>query len=153
MELKVSVQEQDFSLAEEYDALAQGTDAGAIVTFVGKVRDMNLGDEVQGLHLEHYPGMTEKSLTDIAHQAAQRWPLLRVCIIHRVGDMDLGEQIVMVGVTSAHRSASFAASEFIMDYLKTQAPFWKKERTTSENRWIESRECDQKAAERWNEIS
>ncbi|MZI93435.1 molybdopterin synthase catalytic subunit MoaE [Vibrio sp. CAIM 722] len=149
MDLKISVQQEDFSLAQEYERLALGTDAGAVVTFVGKVRDMNLGDNVQGLHLEHYPGMTEKSLTSIAEQAAERWPILRATIIHRIGDLDIGDQIVLVGVSSSHRSASFAASEFIMDYLKTEAPFWKKERTTTDNRWIDSRESDKKSAERW----
>ncbi|MBF8999852.1 molybdopterin synthase catalytic subunit MoaE [Vibrio nitrifigilis] len=149
MDLKISVQQEDFSLAQEYEHLALGTDAGAVVTFVGKVRDMNLGDNVQGLHLEHYPGMTEKSLTSIAEQAAERWPILRATIIHRIGDLDIGDQIVLVGVSSSHRSASFAASEFIMDYLKTEAPFWKKERTTTDNRWIDSRESDKKSAERW----
>ena len=149
MDLKISVQQEDFSLAQEYDRLALGTDAGAVVTFVGKVRDMNLGDNVQGLHLEHYPGMTEKSLTSIAKQAAERWPILRATIIHRIGDLDIGDQIVLVGVSSSHRSASFAASEFIMDCLKTEAPFWKKERTTTDNRWIDSRESDKKAVERW----
>lgn len=96
------------------------------MTFVGKVRDMNLGDNVVGLHLEHYPGMTEKSLLEICDMAQERWPLQRVRVIHRIGDMLSGDQIVLVGVSSAHRNAAFAACEFIMDYLKTRAPFWKK---------------------------
>lgn len=146
---RVSVQFEDFSVGAEYEALAQGTASGAVVTFVGKVRDMNLGDNVTGLSLEHYPGMTEKALGEICQQAEQRWPLLDVRVIHRVGDLDIGEQIVFVGVSSAHRGAAFEACEFIMDYLKTKAPFWKKERTTEETRWVESRESDAKAAERW----
>ncbi|CAM3005891.1 molybdopterin synthase catalytic subunit MoaE [Vibrio neptunius] len=146
---RVSVQFEDFSVGAEYEALALGTASGAVVTFVGKVRDMNLGDKVTGLSLEHYPGMTEKALAEICQKAEQRWPLLDVRVIHRVGDLNIGDQIVFVGVSSAHRGAAFEACEFIMDYLKTQAPFWKKERTTEETRWVESRESDTKAAERW----
>lgn len=146
---RVSVQFEDFSVGAEYEALAQGTASGAIVTFVGKVRDMNFGDNVTGLSLEHYPGMTEKALGEICDKAEQRWPLLNVRVIHRVGDLDIGDQIVFVGVSSAHRGAAFEACEFIMDYLKTKAPFWKKERTTEETRWVESRDSDAKAAERW----
>lgn len=126
MDPRVSVQVEDFSVDQEYQRLSKGTAAGAVVTFIGKVRDMNLGDNVIGLHLEHYPGMTEKSLSDICEEAEARWPLLGVRVIHRVGDMDSGDQIVFVGVSSAHRGAAFDACEFIMDYLKTKAPFWKK---------------------------
>ncbi len=122
----ISVQFEDFSVAEEYAKLAEGTDAGAVVTFIGKVRDFNQGEAVTGLSLEHYPGMTEKSLEEIVVQACERWPLLQTRVIHRVGDLDLGDQIVFVGVSSAHRGAAFQACEFIMDYLKTRAPFWKK---------------------------
>ncbi|WP_428772030.1 molybdopterin synthase catalytic subunit MoaE [Vibrio sp.] len=150
MTMRVSVQRQDFSLADEYQMLSEGTAAGAVVTFVGKVRDMNLGDNVTGLSLEHYPGMTEKSLGQICDQAEQRWPLQKVRVIHRIGDLDIGDQIVFVGVTSAHRDAAFAACEFIMDYLKTRAPFWKKERTGEQTRWVESRQSDHQAAERWS---
>ncbi|MFG0773101.1 MULTISPECIES: molybdopterin synthase catalytic subunit MoaE [Vibrio] len=145
----VSVQVEDFSVAQEYEALSSGTDAGAVVTFIGKVRDMNLGDHVTGLHLEHYPGMTEKSLNEICDEAKSRWPLLQLRLIHRIGDLDIGDQVVFVGVSSAHRSASFEACEFVMDYLKTKAPFWKKERTTDGTRWIDSRDSDAKAAQRW----
>lgn len=126
MDPRVSVQVEDFSVDQEYQGLSEGTSSGAVVTFIGKVRDMNLGDNVVGLHLEHYPGMTEKSLVEICNQAETRWPLLGVRVIHRVGDLDIGDQIVFVGVSSAHRGAAFDACEFIMDYLKTQAPFWKK---------------------------
>lgn len=145
----VSVQVEDFSVAQEYEALSSGTDAGAVVTFIGKVRDMNLGDHVTGLHLEHYPGMTEKSLNEICDEAKSRWPLLQLRLIHRIGDLDIGDQVVFVGVSSAHRSASFEACEFVMDFLKTKAPFWKKERTTDGTRWIDSRDSDAKAAQRW----
>ncbi|MBY7816772.1 molybdopterin synthase catalytic subunit MoaE [Vibrio fluvialis] len=151
MDNRVSVQVQDFSVADEYAQLSAGTKAGAVVTFVGKVRDMNLGDNVTGLHLEHYPGMTEKALLEICDEAERRWSLQKVRVIHRVGDMDIGDQIVFVGVSSAHRSASFEACEFVMDYLKTKAPFWKKERTTESTRWVDSRESDAKAAERWQQ--
>ncbi|MCK6262149.1 molybdopterin synthase catalytic subunit MoaE [Vibrio sp. ZSDE26] len=151
MDNRVSVQYEDFSVSDECDYLGEGTDAGAVVTFIGKVRDMNLGDNVTGLSLEHYPGMTEKALLEICDQAEKRWPLLRLRVIHRVGDLDIGDQIVFVGVSSAHRGAAFEACEFIMDYLKTKAPFWKKERTTETTRWVESRQSDADAAERWKD--
>ncbi len=147
----ISVQFEDFSVAEEYAKLAEGTDAGAVVTFIGKVRDFNQGEAVTGLSLEHYPGMTEKSLEEIVVQACERWPLLQTRVIHRVGDLDLGDQIVFVGVSSAHRGAAFQACEFIMDYLKTRAPFWKKEQTPDESRWVDARETDSSAADRWKE--
>ncbi|MEZ8824937.1 molybdopterin synthase catalytic subunit MoaE [Vibrio sp. 10N.261.55.A7] len=149
MDNRVSVQASDFSVADEYESLAEGSQSGAVVTFIGKVRDMNLGDNVTGLSLEHYPGMTEKALLEICDQAESRWPLLKLRVIHRIGDLDIGDQIVFVGVSSAHRGAAFEACEFIMDYLKTKAPFWKKERTTETTRWVESRDSDTKAAERW----
>ncbi|MBV7297591.1 molybdopterin synthase catalytic subunit MoaE [Enterovibrio paralichthyis] len=145
----ISVQVDDFSVAEEYARLNDCHGDGAVVTFVGKVRDMNLGDNVTGLTLEHYPGMTEKSLTEICEQAKSRWPLTYVRVIHRVGALDIGDQIVFVGVSSAHRNAAFEACEFIMDYLKTRAPFWKKERLVDDERWVEVRDSDQDAAKRW----
>ncbi|MCG3886716.1 molybdopterin synthase catalytic subunit MoaE [Photobacterium leiognathi] len=146
----ISVQFDDFSVADEYAKLSEGTEAGAVVTFIGKVRDFNQGDTVTGLSLEHYPGMTEKSLQEIVDQANQRWPLLKTRVIHRVGDLALGDQIVFVGVTSAHRGAAFEACEFIMDYLKTRAPFWKKEQTPEQSRWVDARETDTSAADRWS---
>ncbi|WP_162063266.1 molybdopterin synthase catalytic subunit MoaE [Vibrio taketomensis] len=149
MDPRVLVQVEDFNVGDEYQALAQSNASGAIVTFVGKVRDMNLGDDVVGLSLEHYPGMTEKALAEICDEAEQRWPLEAIRVIHRVGDMTTGDQIVFVGVASAHRGAAFEACEFVMDYLKTKAPFWKKERTTEATRWVDSRDSDTKAAERW----
>ncbi len=151
MRYSVSVTADDFSVAKEYDTLAEGTSAGAVVIFSGKVRDMNLGDNVTGLTLEHYPVMTEKALSEICQQAQDRWPLLKVRVIHRVGDLDIGDQIVFVGVSSAHRGAAFEACEFIMDFLKTKAPFWKKERTAGKERWIEPRQLDHEAASRWEE--
>ncbi|MEH0741520.1 molybdopterin synthase catalytic subunit MoaE [Vibrio cholerae] len=151
MTVRISVQADDFDVGEEYGQLAQDASIGAVVTFVGKVRDMNLGDQVTGLTLEHYPGMTESSLQKICDSALARWPLDCVRVIHRVGDLDIGDQIVFVGVTSAHRKAAFEACEFVMDYLKTQAPFWKKERTTTDTRWVESRESDAQAAQRWQQ--
>ncbi|WP_305463927.1 molybdopterin synthase catalytic subunit MoaE [Photobacterium leiognathi] len=146
----ISVQFDDFSVADEYAKLSEGTEAGAVVTFIGKVRDFNQGDAVTGLSLEHYPGMTEKSLQEIVDQANQRWPLLKTRVIHRVGDLALGDQIVFVGVTSVHRGAAFEACEFIMDYLKTRAPFWKKEQTPEQSRWVDARETDTSAADRWS---
>lgn len=149
---KILVQTEDFNLADEYEQLGQDSGVGAVVTFIGKVRDFNLGDNVIGLHLQHYPGMTEKSLQEIAVQARERWPLDKVTIIHRVGDLDISDQIVFVGVSSAHRDAAFASCEFIMDYLKTKAPFWKKERLNEGSRWLDARESDEESATRWDEI-
>ncbi|MEZ9523563.1 molybdopterin synthase catalytic subunit MoaE [Enterovibrio norvegicus] len=145
----ISVQHDDFSVAEEYQWLNDNASDGAVVTFVGKVRDMNLGDNVTGLTLEHYPGMTEKSLEEICNDAKARWPLGKVRVIHRVGALNLGDQIVFVGVSSAHRKAAFDACEFIMDFLKTRAPFWKKEKLVDDERWIEARDSDDEAANRW----
>jgi len=146
----ISIQHEDFNVGAEYKALTENdTTAGAVVTFVGRVRDMNLSRHVTGLHLEHYPGMTEKSLQSIVDEAKTRWNILRYKIIHRIGDLQLGDNIVFVGVTSAHREDAFNAVEFLMDYLKTRAPFWKKELTTQGNIWIESQEKDAQAAKRW----
>ena len=146
----ISIQREDFDVGAEYKALTdQDTAAGAVVTFVGRVRDMNLSRHVVGLHLEHYPGMTEKSLQSIVDEAKTRWNILRYKIIHRIGDLQLGDNIVFVGITSVHREDAFNAAEFLMDYLKTRAPFWKKELTTQGNIWIESQEKDAQAAKRW----
>ncbi|WP_210504470.1 molybdopterin synthase catalytic subunit MoaE, partial [Pantoea ananatis] len=123
---------------------------GAVVTFTGKVRNHNLGDDVAALTLEHYPGMTEKALQEIIDDARQRWPLQRVSVIHRIGELFPGDEIVFVGVTSAHRSSAFAAAEFIMDYLKTRAPFWKRETTEQGDRWVDARNSDHEAAQRWD---
>lgn len=147
---RIVVQREDFSLADEYARLATRADSGAIVTFVGKVRDFNQGEEVKGLALEHYPGMTEKALADIVQEARRRWPLQECTLIHRIGELWLGDQIVLVAVSSAHRDAAFDACHFIMDFLKTRAPFWKKELTTEGvQRWVEAKESDNAAAARW----
>lgn len=146
----ISIQQDDFDVGAEYEALiANDTAAGAVVTFVGRVRDLNLERNVLGLRLEHYPGMTEKSLQAIVDEACARWKILRYKIIHRIGDLHLGDNIVFVGVTSAHREDAFHAADFLMDYLKTRAPFWKKELTAQGSVWIESQEKDALAAKRW----
>ena len=147
----ITVQTNDFNIADEYQALCgQNTEAGAIVFFSGLVRDRNEGSDVTGLFLEHYPGMTERSLEDIVKQARLRWPILQVRLIHRVGQLDINDQIVFVGGSSAHREAAFDACRFIMDFLKTEAPFWKKETRTDGHHWIESQTKDQEAKTRWN---
>ncbi|WP_067515126.1 molybdopterin synthase catalytic subunit MoaE [Endozoicomonas ascidiicola] len=146
----ISIQAEDFIPSEEYARLEGDKSSGGIVTFTGTVRDMNLGDQVGGLFLEHYPGMTEKALQEIIDEAKQRWELIGVRVVHRIGQMYPGDRIVFVGVSSAHRKEAFAACEFIMDYLKTKAPFWKKETTDDGDRWIEERASDQEAADSWN---
>ncbi len=146
----IQVQTQDFDLQTEYQTLRTlSSGIGAIVQFVGLMRDINEGDEVSHLFLEHYPGMTEKSLDKIVEEARERWPLLGVRLIHRVGELTPSDQIVMVMVASAHRQAAFAACDFIMDYLKTRAPFWKKEQTNTGSRWVEAKDSDNQAADRW----
>ena len=148
--MAVRVQQQAFDVCAESRAAQQtNTGVGAQVSFVGYVRDFNDGQEVAGLFLEHYPGMTEKALLAIEAEARQRWPLLGVELIHRVGHLQPGEAIVFVAVLSAHRQAAFQACEFIMDYLKTRAPFWKKEDTAEGSRWVEGRASDQVALQRW----
>ena len=149
--MKVLVQEEDFSLQQEADLLrAQSNGTGAIVSFTGLVRDYHQSDVVEALYLEHYPGMTEKSLYAILEEAASRWPLLDATVIHRIGELKAGEQIVMVVVSSAHRKAAFDACEFVMDYLKTKAPFWKKTRSSEGDFWVDAKEGDDQAADRWN---
>ena len=148
--MPVRVQTQDFDVGVEIAALrARDPRVGAVASFVGTVRDVNDGSGVSTLTLEHYPGMTEKSLEDICTQARARWNILDALVIHRVGELQPLDQIVLVAVTSAHRGEAFAACEFIMDYLKTQAPFWKKERTPQGDRWVDARASDDAAAERW----
>jgi molybdopterin synthase catalytic subunit len=148
--MSVRVQHEPFDPGAELNALHQAnTGVGAVVGFVGYVRDFNDGLEVRGMLLEHYPGMTEKALDKIVLEAAQRWPLLKLEILHRVGTLEPGEPIVFVGVASAHRQAAFQACDFVMDYLKTRAPFWKKESTEDGARWVEGRESDHAAAQRW----
>lgn len=146
----ISIQKQDFNLADEVALLEQNnyTD-GAVVTFTGRVRNKNDGLKVSRLYLEHYPGMTEKSLDKILIIAKQRWNIGNVRVIHRIGQLAIGEQIVFVGVTSEHRQEAFAAAEFIMDYLKVQAPFWKKELTEEGEKWLDAKTSDTNKAQQW----
>lgn len=148
---RVLVQIDDFSVPQEYARIADDNSDGAVVTFVGKVRDFNDGSAVTDLTLEHYPGMTEAVLQQITAQARERWPLNKVTIIHRVGTMALGEQIVFIGVTSAHRKAAFAACEFLIDFLKTKAPFWKLEAGDQGKNWVEAKDADEQAAQMWQQ--
>ncbi|WP_018607297.1 molybdopterin synthase catalytic subunit MoaE [Uliginosibacterium gangwonense] len=145
--MSVSVQHTDFDLDAETAHLASVShNVGAVATFLGYVRG---DDALAAMTLEHYPGMTEKSLADIVSQAQARWPLLAVRVIHRIGRLLPGERIVFVGVASRHRGAAFDACEFIMDYLKTRAPFWKKEETEQGARWVDARDSDESALEKW----
>ena len=147
----IYVQDHDFNQQVEYNRLRSKTSIGAIVTFTGLVRDINHGQFVSDLSLEHYPGMTEKCLLEIVEQAKKRWNIIDSTVIHRVGKLAISDQIVFVGVASQHRGDAFAACEFIMDYLKTEAPFWKKETMVNgETQWLDARELDQKALSKWN---
>ncbi len=146
----VAVQHIDFDLnAEHQQLINKDRGVGAVVSFVGLVRDLNLADDVVALELEHYPGMTEKTLANILGEAARRWSLQAARIVHRVGKMYPGDQIVLVLTASAHRGDAYAANNFIMDFLKTEAPFWKKEWTPTGPRWIEARDSDDQAAAKW----
>ena len=148
--MSVRVQTEDFDVSQEMLALRQkNPKVGAVASFVGVVRDLNDGDSVSALTLEHYPGMTERSLEEIVSDAKARWNIYDALIIHRVGTLLPLDQIVLVLVTSAHRGESFKACEFLMDYLKTRAPFWKKEQTSSGERWVDARVTDSVAAMRW----
>ena len=150
MTVSVRVQAEDFDVSREIAALrANNPRIGAIASFIGVVRDMNEGDSVAEMTLEHYPGMTEKSIEAIITEAQGRWQVMDALVIHRIGTLKPLDQIVLVVVTSAHRGDAFAACEFIMDYLKTQAPFWKKEETGKGARWVDARAADDAAAERW----
>ena len=148
--MRVQVQEADFDLSTEIAAMRQARpDLGAVVAFIGLVRDINAGSNVAAMTLEHYPAMTQKALEGIAAQAIQRWDIAEVLVIHRVGRLLPTDQIVLVAVAGAHRGPAFQACEFIMDYLKTQAPFWKKEQTPNGEQWVEARDTDNAAAQRW----
>lgn len=149
--MKILVQDSDFDPGAEIVALHAGQPkVGAVACFVGLVRDLNEGESVTTLTLEHYPAMTEKSLRGIVDEAMQRWDVLDVSVIHRTGRLQPLDRIVFVGVASMHRGEAFAACEFIMDYLKTRAPFWKKEGMPDGDRWVEARTSDDEAADRWN---
>ena len=141
--MKISVQREDFDLGAEVRALYGDAKVGAVASFVGVVRGVPMT-------LEHYPGMTESAICKIADEALSRWQLHGCTVIHRYGGLAVGDQIVMVACSAAHRGEAFAACEFIMDYLKTRAPFWKKEQTSEGERWVEARASDDAAAERWD---
>lgn len=148
--MSVRVQLADFDVGAEILALRRGNPKiGAIASFIGLVRDINEGDDVAAMTLEHYPGMTEKALEAIVVTARERWDILDALVVHRIGALRPTDQIVLVVVSSAHRGEAFAACEFIMDYLKTEAPFWKKEQTDKGGRWVEARASDEDATARW----
>jgi molybdopterin synthase catalytic subunit len=148
----IQVQESPVDIAALQESLWRGRpQVGALVTFAGLMRDLNEGAAVSAMTLEHYPGMTERALEGIAAEASGRWDLEGVCIVHRVGPLAPQDIIVFVGVASRHRGDAFRACEFLIDYLKTRAPFWKKETGAAGERWVESRDCDRVAADRWGE--
>ena len=151
--IRIAVQEADFDLTAEIDAMCEGrADIGAVVSFSGLVRDITKaadGRPVTAMELEHYPGMTERSLRAIAEEACARWPLQAATVVHRVGPLLPGDRIVLAAAASPHRKAAFEAAEFLMDYLKTKAPFWKKETTPEGEAWVDAREEDDEAAARW----
>lgn len=146
----IKVTEDDFNVATEYPLLASEPSCGAVVVFTGLVRELANGT-LNAMTLEHYPGMTETALQDIVVQARKRWALGPVRVIHRVGKLSLNEQIVFVGVASAHRKDAFAGAQFIMDYLKTKAPFWKQEHTSEGSYWVAAKESDGQAAQQWEQ--
>ena len=150
--MAVRVQTEDFDVGAEILRLRQAQPGvGAVAAFVGVVRDLNEGEGVASMTLEHYPGMTERALEQIEQRARSRWDLAEILVIHRVGELQPTDQIVLVVVTSRHRGEAFAACEFVMDYLKTEAPFWKKERTPEGSRWVDARESDNAARSRWED--
>jgi molybdopterin synthase catalytic subunit len=152
--MPIRIQSEDFDVSAEVARLrASDPRIGAVVTFIGTVRDINDGTSVAEMELEHYPGMTEKALEDITTQAKKRWNIFDALVIHRVGPLKPLDQIVLVGVTSAHRGEAFEACEFIIDYLKTQAPFWKKEQTPEGARWVDARTVDDHALSKWETAS
>ncbi len=145
----IRVQTKDFNIADELAVMRQNPAIGAVASFIGLVRDINDGLGVSSLTLEHYPAMTEKALAGIVTQARARWRIIDCTVIHRVGELKPCDQVVLVIVASGHRADAFEACQFIMDYLKTRAPFWKKERTPQGERWVEARESDDVASLRW----
>lgn len=148
--MAVRIQQEDFDVGAEIGLMRLARKGiGAVVSFVGQVRDLNEGDQVSAMTLEHYPGMTEKALVAIESEAKMRWDIVDTLIIHRIGALKPSDQIVLVVVSGAHREEAFAACQFIMDYLKTEAPFWKKEQTASGERWVEARAADDAARDRW----
>ncbi|HSY27748.1 MAG TPA: molybdenum cofactor biosynthesis protein MoaE [Burkholderiaceae bacterium] len=149
--MRIRVQCEDFDFGREIAQLrASDPKIGALVSFLGTVRDINEGAAVSEMELEHYPGMTEKALEEIVRQAKQRWNIVEALVIHRIGPLKPLDQIVLVAVASAHRGEAFAACEFIIDYLKMQAPFWKKEQTSTGARWVDARVIDDIAMKKWD---
>jgi len=147
---RISVQFEPFDICAVQDELRADNPAiGAVVSFVGLMRDLNAGDSVEAMTLEHYPGMTEKALEKIVEEADQRWDLMGIRVVHRVGEMKPLDPIVIVAVASAHRGEAFQACEFVIDYLKTRAPFWKKEKTPHGERWVDARDSDDQAEAHW----
>ena len=152
--MTVRVQTKDFDVAEEFERLrARCNGVGAIVSFVGLVRDAADGAHIHALTLEHYPAMTQKALEEITAEAIQRWPVDMIEVIHRYGDLDPGDQIVLVLVAAAHRREAYQSCEYVMDALKTRAPFWKKERTSSGERWVAAKESDEAALANWTKAA
>src|SRR5579863_903771 len=148
----ISVQREDFEIGQELATLTRGaTTIGGVACFVGLVRDMAGGEKISAMTLEHYPGMTEQQLAAIEAEARQRWPLDAVLIIHRYGELKPGDRIVLVATASSHRDAAFDACRFLIDWLKTKAPFWKREETRQGSRWVEAKASDDDAAKRWVE--
>lgn len=145
----VLVQTAPFQQQEIYRWLSENKEVGATVVFVGKVRHLNQGHRISGLFLEHYPDMTKKALMEIVNEARCRWQLERVALIHRIGHLQTNDEIVLVGTSAMHRLDAYQANQFIMDYLKTQVPFWKKEKTEQGERWVEGQDSDQKSAQKW----
>jgi molybdopterin synthase catalytic subunit len=146
------LQREDFDLGAELAALRAGRrDIGALVSFTGLVRDTAAGEAISAMELEHYPGMTERALAEIEAEAGRRWPLQASLVIHRYGRLEPGEQIMMVAIAALHREAAFEAAAFLMDYLKSRAPFWKKEATPSGGRWVAARAADEIALARWHD--
>ena len=149
--MSVLIQEDDFDLASELTALRSGNSkVGAMVSFVGLVRDFSHNETIESIYLEYYPGMTEKALNKIIAEATERWCLINVRVIHRIGQLFANDQIVLVATTALHRGEAFAGCEFIIDYLKTAAPFWKKEQTREGSQWLETRDTDVKRMEHWH---
>ena len=150
--MSVKVQAEDFDCAQEIRALCRDKGKiGAVASFIGLVRDVNDAARIGAMTLEHYPGMTEKALEDIVTQAKARWDIVDATVIHRIGTLQPLDQIVFVAVASSHRGEAFAACQFIMDYLKTSAPFWKKEQTGEGERWVDARDSDEAAMQRWSQ--
>jgi molybdopterin synthase catalytic subunit len=149
MIINIRITSEPIDINKEFEFLSVLQNAGAVVTFTGQVRGGNGSIALLAMELEHYPGMTEASIQGIADEAVSRWPLLGINVVHRVGHLLPSEPIVFVGAASEHRAAAFAAAEFIMDYLKTRAPFWKKEITAAGEQWVDAREADTQAAHRW----